>query len=166
MKLNSERLNYTSFAINGIADYAQLVMNENVMRYVTKRALTKEETEARFKNITGINERHPDVGYFSVRIKEDNKFIGLAKLVYTNPQEAEIGYMLMPEFWGMKYASEMVQCLVNYAVTIQKIKTLIAIVDPENPASIKVLIKNGFKFYLKGFIEGLPAEYYRKALKK
>jgi [ribosomal protein S5]-alanine N-acetyltransferase len=165
MKLDSERLTYTSFTKKEITGYAQLVMNEDVMKFITGKPLTQEESDARFiKNIIAVNEQHPDAGYFSVRIKEDNTFIGLAKLVYISPSEAEIGYMLLPGFWGMKYASEMVQCLINYSVTILKLKTLIAIVDPANPGSIKVLTNHGFNLFNTGYIEGLPAGYYRLKL--
>lgn len=167
MQLNSERLTYTTFTAKDMAGYARLVMDENVMKYITGLPLTLEESEDIFKKkILVVNKLHPEAGYFSVKLTEENIFIGLAKLAYVNPQEAEIGYMLLPAFWGKNYASEMVQCLINYAVTIQKIKTLMAIVDPANPASIKVLIKHGFRLYKTGIIDDLPAEYYRLVLVK
>lgn len=165
MRLDSERLTYTTFTLNEMAGYAQLVMNEDVMKYITGKPLTQQESDARFmKNIIAVNEQHPDAGYFAVREKEDETFIGLAKLTYTSPGEAEIGYMLLPRFWGKRYATEMVQCLIAYAGTLHSITRLIAIIDPENPGSKKVLTNQGFRLYKTDFWDGLPAEYYSLSL--
>ena len=160
MQLDSERLTLSSLTKAEIAEYAKLVMNEDVMKYITGKALSWQETERKFKNIIEINERQPKIGYFLARKKEDNTMIGLAKLVYTSAQEAELGYSLLPGAWGKKYASEMAKCLIQYARTMHNIRTLIAIVDPENPASIKVLTKQGFRLTKTGSIDGLPAAYY------
>lgn len=160
MQLDSERLTLSSITKPEIADYAKLVLNEDVMKYITGKALTWQETEQKFNNIIEINARQPKIGYFLARKKEDNTMIGLAKLVYTSGQEAELGYSLLPGFWGRKYASEMGKCLIQYAISMLDIERLIAIVDPENRASIKVLTKQGFILTKTGAIAGLPAVYY------
>ncbi len=160
MQLDSERLTLSIITKAEIADYAKLVMNEEVMKYITGKALTWQETEQKFNKIIEINEHQPKIGYFLARKKEDNTMVGLAKLVHTSRQEAELGYSLLPGSWGRKYATEMAKCLIQYASTMLNIERLIAIVDPENPASIKVLTKQGFKLTSTGSIDGLPAAYY------
>jgi RimJ/RimL family protein N-acetyltransferase len=59
----------------------------------------------------------------------------------------------------------MVEEIINLARKIQ-ISELIGIVDPDNPASIRVLDKFGFKLYETGQIDGLAAAYYKLELNK
>lgn len=57
--------------------------------------------------------------------------------------KTEIGYGLLPKFWGKGYASEAVKAVTEWAVK-QGVKTVEAETDAENIASQKVLSKAGF----------------------
>ena len=100
-----------------------------------------------------------------VKRKPDNEFIGVSKLVPYGENQAEVGYMLLPKFWGKGYASEMTGRMITLANEKRLAIELIGVVDPENPASIRVLTKFGFKLYETGEIDGLAAAYYKLKLK-
>lgn len=87
------------------------------------------------------------MGFLAVTENESGKFIGLSKIVPFENGMTEIGYALLPEFWGKGYASEITSCLVDYARELGTIQELIGLVDPDNQPSIRILTKNGFVFY-------------------
>lgn len=57
--------------------------------------------------------------------------------------ELEIGYSLLPEFWGMGYASEAAIRCKNFAFENNLAESLISIISLTNLPSQKVAIKNG-----------------------
>lgn len=58
---------------------------------------------------------------------------------------AEVGYIFHESFWGRGYASEALTAYVNvYWDQVRTIDAMVAMVDPENVASIKVLRNCGF----------------------
>lgn len=58
---------------------------------------------------------------------------------------AEVGYIYNESFWGQGYASEALAAYVNvYWDQVKTIDAIVAMVDPENIPSIKVLKKCGF----------------------
>lgn len=62
-----------------------------------------------------------------------------------NPRSiAEIGYRIAPEMWGKGAAAEAVGALVKFLFENTKINRIQAVVMKDNPASKRVLEKNGF----------------------
>lgn len=58
--------------------------------------------------------------------------------------EVRLGYLLSEPAWGRGLASELVKGFVAWCRTQAHISTLVGGVDADNPASIRVLEKNGF----------------------
>lgn len=58
--------------------------------------------------------------------------------------EAEVEYLLLLEYWGMGYGSEILRELLNKAEEMKSIQQVIGMIDPNNIASRKILLKNGF----------------------
>lgn len=147
MIITSSRLIYTKYKLENFDMYAQLMINEAVMLYITGKALTLEETKERFKRVMNDNASHPETGWFAVHVRETHELAGLAKLVDFGAGFAEAGYALFPEFWGKRYATEMLQTMIALAKRVPEFSRLIAVVSPENSASVRVLTKQGFVFH-------------------
>ncbi|RUW28744.1 N-acetyltransferase, partial [Mesorhizobium sp. M2A.F.Ca.ET.015.02.1.1] len=90
------------------ADYLKLVSNIDVMSMITERAIPCDEASRDFKLILDDNARYSDLGYYRITDNKQGNFIGLAKLasVADEPKTAELGYMLLPEYWGPGIASQ------------------------------------------------------------
>jgi [ribosomal protein S5]-alanine N-acetyltransferase len=155
------RLVFKKFKEEDFADYFSLVGNEDVMKMISGNALSRDEALLKFEKILSTGKANPETGYYSIRIKETNAFIGLGKIVMTGKREAEIGYALLPESWNQGFGSEISVELVKYAKSINYIDSLIAIIDPENLASKRILAKSKFKLYRVCEIDHLPAEIYK-----
>jgi len=62
---------------------------------------------------------------------------------------AEVGYLLLPEFYGQGFGTESLQALIQWALTTQGISRFKALVTEGNVASERVLQKAGFKLVAK-----------------
>jgi RimJ/RimL family protein N-acetyltransferase len=62
----------------------------------------------------------------------------------------ELGYGIVESRRGRGYATEAVRAMAALAFTLPGVATLVAGVDPANPASVRVLEKAGFVFEAQG----------------
>ena len=146
--------------------YSRLAMNADVMKYITGKGLTLAEAEDRFLKALALTESNPGAGFFTVRNIPNGDFIGIAKLVQLDDRQHEVGYMLLPEFWSQGFATGLVKCLLDIARDNRYKGELTGIVDPANPASIRVLTKFGFQLFETGLMDGLEAAYYKLKLEE
>jgi RimJ/RimL family protein N-acetyltransferase len=58
----------------------------------------------------------------------------------------DIGYAFLPEFWSKGYALEAAQAVMKHAKDVLGLKRVVAIVDPANARSIRLLEKIGMTF--------------------
>lgn len=91
-------------------------------------------------------ERH-GFGQFLVELKESRTPIGISGLMKRDElPDVDIGFALLPQFWGKGYAFEAATALMKYGCNELKLKRIVAIVNPDNDASIKLLERLGMKF--------------------
>ena len=154
------RLQLQKFEREDFDLYYQLVADEAVMAMIMERALTVEEAESDFEKLLFNNKQHVDFGSFKVMDVATGAFIGLGKLEITldNPEEGELGYMLLPAYWGQGIGTALADQLMTKLAAHPELKYVFAIIDPKNEASRRILIKQGFvSRELKDF-DGLPGE--------
>jgi len=146
--------------------YFSLVSNEKVMAMVTERAIPLEEARIDFKLLLDKNKEYKDFGNFKVFETTSNDFIGLGllKIDENDLSKAELGYLLLPEFWGKGYGSEIATLLLNKAEESKVLHQITAIIDPKNIASKKILLNNGFISEKLCEIDGLPGEILSKTM--
>ncbi len=86
-------------------------------------------------------------GLYLVQLKESGKSIGMCGLIKREALEhVDVGYAFLPAFWSKGYASEAVRGVLKYAKDSVGLSQVVAIVDPKNQGSIRVLEKAGFQF--------------------
>jgi RimJ/RimL family protein N-acetyltransferase len=69
-------------------------------------------------------------------------------------QEVEIGYRLARSAWRQGYATEAARAVRDYAFFTLGIRRLIALIDPENLASVRVAEKIGMRYEKEVMLEG------------
>lgn len=140
--------------------YYKLVGDENVMSMITERAIPLDEAMKNYKLLLKNNELHKSFGNFKVIEVSTNKFIGsaLLKVKEKSSTEAEIGYMLLPTYWGKGIGGEVARLLIEKAKHETQINKITAIIDPNNIASRRILINNGFTSEKVCEMDGLPGE--------
>lgn len=144
-----------------------LTGNKKVMELITGRALTMEEARLKFNSLLKNSRLHESLGSFIVLDVTSSKMLGFAKLEITeeNPDNAELGFMLLPEFWGRGYGREIAEQLMGVAELQTDLSRVYANIDPDNMASRKILLGLGFVSEMVGEIDGLPSEILARKLK-
>lgn len=61
-------------------------------------------------------------------------------------EDVDIGYAFLPEFWFKGYALEAAAGVMSYAFESLRLRRILAITNPDNQPSIRVLEKLGFQF--------------------
>jgi RimJ/RimL family protein N-acetyltransferase len=103
-------------------------------------------------------------GHHALINKQTNKFIGQCGLLtqeIDKKTEIEIGYHILPEYWGNGYATEAAQKFRDFAFENDVSKSLISIIDIGNIASQKVAEKNGMTNTKQVKLYGLDVFIYR-----
>jgi RimJ/RimL family protein N-acetyltransferase len=86
-------------------------------------------------------------GLFLVELKESVTPIGICGLLKRDVlEDVDIGYALVPEFWSKGYAREAASAVMSFASRVLGLKRLVAVVDPDNQSSIRLLEDLGFQF--------------------
>jgi RimJ/RimL family protein N-acetyltransferase len=86
-------------------------------------------------------------GLWLVELKETGAPIGMCGLIKRDTLDhVDIGYAYLPKFWSKGYAVESALAVKEYARDVTGLKRIIAIVNPDNWGSIRVLEKIGMTF--------------------
>lgn len=134
--LETERLLLRKFQESDWKDLYEYLSKESVVKYEPYNALTEDECkqEALY--------RSKEDAFWAVCLKDNKKLIGN---VYFQKQELEefltweIGYVFNPMYYGNGYATESCRAILNYGFEELKARRIIAMCNPENTASWRVL---------------------------
>src|SRR5689334_25306551 len=86
-------------------------------------------------------------GLYLVQLKETNESIGMCGSIKRDTlEDVDIGYAYLPRFWSKGYAVEAASAVKEYAKNVIGLHRIVAIVDPTNEGSIRVLQKIGLQF--------------------
>lgn len=86
-------------------------------------------------------------GLLLVELKETGEAMGMCGLIRRNTlSDVDIGYAFLPRYWSKGYALESARAVKEKAQEAFGLKRLVAIVDPNNTSSIRLLEKLGMEF--------------------
>jgi [ribosomal protein S5]-alanine N-acetyltransferase len=91
--------------------------------------------------------RDQGFGLLRVELQPTAEPIGICGLLKRDFLEhPDLGYAVLERHWSKGYAFEAASAIMRYAADELKLNTVLAITAPENPTSIRVLEKLGFRF--------------------
>lgn len=154
------RLRMRAMVVDDAEAFFALNSHPDVMRHTGEPPLTSvEQARAAIAD-------YPDfdtVGYgrWCCVLKDTDRLIGFCGLKYLDDlEEVDVGYRLLPEYWGKGLATEACAATLTYGFDEVGLSRIIALVLPENPASIRVLEKVGMTREGPLEIDGLHALRY------
>jgi RimJ/RimL family protein N-acetyltransferase len=162
--LETDRVILREFVEEDCAELAPILADKEVMRYSINGPITFQETEARIKQYI---KHYEDVGFgrWAVIDKKSNKLIGYCGISLTPPIYGEcyweIGYRMSREFWGKGLATEFVTAVKDYGFNTLKFSEIIAVIEPPNIASIKVIEKVGLKYWKQAHYYNMLVNVYK-----
>ncbi len=146
--LETGRLRLFEFSANNGSDVEfKLRLLNSTGPFITNRGVTTPEGSRRYlaERIEPVYAQH-GYGMWKVELN-DGMPIGMCGLVRRDGLDApDLGYAFLPEFAGHGYAREAARGTLDFARNTLRIPRLLAIVDPDNIASIRLLQDLRFGF--------------------
>jgi len=103
-------------------------------------------------------------GYWMARDAASGAFVGrggLRHVIVGGVPEVEVGYALMPPYWGQGYATELGRAAVDAGLGLLGCTALVGFTLPTNDLSRRVLERLGFAYERDTIWAGLPHVLYR-----
>jgi ribosomal-protein-alanine N-acetyltransferase len=88
-------------------------------------------------------------------------FCGVGPERVGNAEEINLGYRLARRYWGIGIATDAVCATLAYAFGAKAFRSVVAIIEPEHIASLRVAEKAGFLGFQEMVFHGKPVRLYR-----
>src|SRR5690349_22993850 len=146
--LETKRLSLRRLTVDD-AEFILTLLNEPAfLRYIGDKKVRNLD-DARQYIINGPRasyERH-GFGLYMVELRDSHTPIGMCGLIKRDElPDADIGFAFLPDYWNKGFALEAATAVLNDARERLKLKRVLAIVNPDNDASIRLLEKLGLRF--------------------
>ena len=146
--IETERLILGKFTLKDAPFMLELLNTPDWLRFIGDRNVyTIEQTEQYLLNGYLKSYETHGFGFYAVMLKETEELIGMCGLIKRDIlEDVDIGFAFLPQFTGKGYGFEAAAATLHYALNTLKLNKIIAIVDPENVASIALIKKIGLRF--------------------
>lgn len=144
--LKSERVILREMEEKDWIDVHKYASQEKVCQYQPWGPNSEQESEEFVNQILIDVKKDPRSRFvFAVVLDESTEMIGAGEINirdYSN-RVGEIGYIVNPQYWGMGFATEVANLLIEYGFNDLNLHRIYATCDPRNIGSSKVLEKVG-----------------------
>ena len=146
--LETERLLLRQFSTDDVDFILRLLNEPSFLQNIGDRGVrTLADARSYILRVPVASYEQNGFGLYLVVLKEDGASIGMCGLIKREQlEDVDIGYAFLPAYWSKGYALEAAMAVKEYARDRIGLKRLVAITDPENQASIRVLEKIGLRF--------------------
>ena len=157
----TERLIIRQFTFDDLEKLVELRSDEEVIRYLGGRRL--QNAEAIAKRMRFYIDCYEKYGYGMCAMiwKETGEMIGWCGLQpLEETGETEVGYGMIKEFWGKGIGFECARAWLEYAFTNTDATRIVAVADPANTGSWRIMEKCGMKYERTGEHYGMTCVFY------
>jgi RimJ/RimL family protein N-acetyltransferase len=159
--LHTPRLELRGHRASDLPDCAAMWGDPEVVRYVGGRPCTQEEVWARILRYVG-HWALLGYGYWAIIERGSGRYVGEAGLGDGHRGELEpawghtpeAGWALSPWAQGRGLATEAVAAVLRWGDAMLPGGRTVAMIEPDNRASLRVAAKVGFREYAKGRYKG------------
>jgi ribosomal-protein-alanine N-acetyltransferase len=146
--LQTNRLIIRQLTLEDAPFILQLLNTPGWLKYIGDRNVRSlEQAENYIQNGPLISYAQHGFGLWLVTLKETSIPIGMSGLLKRDTLDfPDIGFAFLPDFGKFGYARESADAIINFARSELKINELLAVTQPNNEASIGLLIKLGFQY--------------------
>ena len=149
LALETERLLLRPFSTDTDAPFILTLLNEPsfLQNIGDKKVRTLEDARKYLLNGPIASYERNGFGLCLVQLKEPETSIGMCGLIKREElPHPDIGFAYLPDFWSKGFAFEAAAAVMNDARERLQLSHILAIVNPDNYSSIKLLERLGFKF--------------------
>lgn len=150
------RLLFREFRDSDLTLLAGLLADPMVMRYSWQGP---RDMAGSRQVLAGFQRTYRELGFgkWALFLRDTGEFVGycgLERSLAVGVTEIELGYRLLPIYWGQGLAAEAVQAAVQHAFAVAHLPHVTAFLEPDNGASVRVLEKTGFRRVDSGVVMG------------
>lgn len=144
----TKRLRVRHLSLDDAAFILGLLNEPSFIRHIADKGVrTLDDARTYLRNGPLASVEKHGFGLNCVECKESGEAIGICGLIQRDAfDDVDIGYALLPAFCGQGYAAEATRAVLDSAVRTQGLRRVIAVVNPDNMGSSRLLEKLGFHF--------------------
>ncbi len=144
--LSTERATLRQFTPEDENEIFIMRSDEEMNRYTGIPKATGIEDARKFIERINNNIRNNESLMWGITLKDDNSLIGTICFWNIVPEkdQAEIGYVLLPQYQGKGIMQEAVTKVIEFGFTAMQLRSIVADLDPNNLRSVKLLERAGF----------------------
>lgn len=146
--IETERLNLRRLSVDDAEFILELLNEPSFIRNIGDKGV-RTTSDARQYILTGPIDSYERFGFglYLVELKKSRVPIGICGLLKRDAlPDADIGFAFFPRFWSKGYALESASAVRTYGINALGLKRIVAITNPDNDGSIRVLEKIGLKY--------------------
>lgn len=160
----TERVTIRRFTLDDAAFIVELLNDPDWLRFIGDKAVRTEADAQRYlaAGPLAMYELH-GFGLFAVERKDDPSLIGMCGLIRREGlDDIDIGYAFLPAARGQGFALEAAQAVLEYGLNALGIARIVAITDPDNTASSRLLQRIDLRFecHIRLADSGKPVALY------
>ena len=145
--LETERLNLCLFTPDDAPFILTLVNEPSFLRYIgDKKVRNLEDARQYLTNGPIASYQKNGFGLMRVELKDSHTSIGMCGLLKRDElSDPDIGFAFLPDFWNQGFAFEAAAAVMKDAREQLRLDRILAIVNPDNYASMKLLERLGLR---------------------
>ena len=145
--LETQRLLLQQWGPGDWRRFKPVAQNPRVMKHIEHGKPWSDERIESFVNEQIEGMKKSGFCFWPLIYKENHELIGLCGLApLEDTGEIEIGWWLLPEYWGKGLATEAAREVMKYGFETIGLKRIVAIAHPPNEESIRIMQKLGMEF--------------------
>lgn len=146
--IETERLSLRKISTGDAEFVLELLNDPSFIRYIGDKGVRNLEDAEKYI-VTGPLDSYERQGFglWLVELRDSKMAIGICGLLKRESlPDVDLGFAFLPQFRSKGYAYESAAAVASYGKTVLGLKRLVAITDPDNFGSIKLLEKIGLRF--------------------
>jgi RimJ/RimL family protein N-acetyltransferase len=149
--LETDRLRLRRISTDDASFVLELLNEPSWIHFIGDKGVrTIQDARAYIVNGPVAMYSHHGFGLYLTELKDGDIPIGICGLIKREAlDDVDIGFALLPVFRGHGYACEAAAAVMAYGREVLGMTRIVAIVSPENGASMKLLRKLGLRFERK-----------------
>lgn len=159
--VETERLIIREFEENDLLSVYKIESNPKIIEFIPWNKLkTMSECKKQLRMYMN-NYKKSNLSSWAVVEKSTNEVVGITQLIYSSKiKGVELGTKILPEYWGVGYASELSEAIVHYGLYELGLDEITAVTDINNAGAIKSLLNMGMTLKKYGYYNGAESAFF------
>ena len=145
----TERLILRKMTSEDAEDFFRIYNDPQTKKFLVKNSISLEDVRGQIEKHIENYYKKFDFGLWATILRENSRLIGRCGLLYQEVEgvcDLEIAYLFDSDYWGNGFATEAAEMLVKLGFQTFGFNRIVAYIDPQNTASIRVAEKVGLKY--------------------